>query len=61
MEKGDSPSFEMNMRFDLSYEEWAALEPWIPETRKPPRVDYSRIVGAILYAFRSGAHRHQIR
>jgi transposase len=50
----DSTSLEVIMRFDLTDEEWAALEPLIPEKRKSARVDDRRIVNAILYVLRSG-------
>ena len=42
------------MRFDLTDEEWTALEPFIPSKRKSARVDDRRIVNAILHVLRSG-------
>jgi len=37
------------MRFDLSDEEWALLEPLLPKSRKSARVDDRKIVNAIFY------------
>ncbi len=42
------------MRFDLSDEEWAVLEPLIPSSRKSARVDDRRIMNAIFYVLRTG-------
>jgi len=42
------------MRFDLSDEEWALLEPLLPKSRKSARVDDRKIVNAIFYALRTG-------
>jgi len=42
------------MRFDLSDEEWALLEPLMPEARKSARVDDRRIMNAIFYVLRTG-------
>jgi transposase len=36
------------MRFDLSDEEWALLEPLLPKSRKSGRVDDRKIMNAIL-------------
>jgi transposase len=38
------------MRFDLTDEEWALLEPLMPESRKTARVDDRKIMNAILSA-----------
>ena len=35
------------MRFDLSDEEWALLEPLLPKSRRSARVDDRKIVNAI--------------
>jgi transposase len=42
------------MRFDLSDEEWALLEPLMPEARKSVRADDRRIMNAIFYVLRTG-------
>jgi transposase len=42
------------MRFDLSDEEWALLEPLLPNSRKSARVDDRKIVNAIFYVLRTG-------
>jgi len=42
------------MRFDLSDEEWAVLEPLLPKGRKSARVDDRKIVNAIFYVLRTG-------
>lgn len=42
------------MRFDLSDDEWALLEPLLPKSRKSARVDDRRIVNAIFYVLRTG-------
>jgi transposase len=42
------------MRFDLSDEEWALLEPLLPKNRKRARVDDRKIVNAIYYVLRTG-------
>jgi transposase len=42
------------MRFDLSDEEWALLEPLMPASRKSARVDDRRIMNAIFYVLRTG-------
>ena len=42
------------MRFDLSDEEWALLEPLLPKQRKSTRVDDRRILNAIFYVLRTG-------
>jgi transposase len=42
------------MRFDLSDEEWALLEPLLPKSRKRARVDDRKIVNAIFYVLRTG-------
>jgi len=42
------------MRFDLSDEEWAVLEPLMPEARKSARADDRRIMNAIFYVLRTG-------
>jgi transposase len=42
------------MRFDLSDEEWALLEPLLPRSRKSARVDDRKIVNAIFYVLRTG-------
>jgi len=42
------------MRFDLTDEEWALLEPLLPTQRKSARVDDRRILNAIFYVLRAG-------
>jgi transposase len=42
------------MRFDLSDEEWALLEPLFPRNRNSARVDDRRILNAIFYVLRTG-------
>ena len=42
------------MRFDLSDEEWALLEPLIPKSRKTGRIDDRKITNAIFYVLRTG-------
>jgi transposase len=42
------------MRFDLSDEEWALLEPLMPTARKSARADDRRIMNAIFYVLRTG-------
>ena len=42
------------MRFDLSDEEWALLEPLMPKARKSARADDRRIMNAIFYVLRTG-------
>jgi transposase len=42
------------MRFDLSDEDWALLEPLLPKSRKSARVDDRKIVNAIFDVLRTG-------
>src|SRR5476649_381372 len=42
------------MRFDLSDDDWALLEPLLPKSRKSARVDDRKIVNAIFYVLRTG-------
>src|SRR5450631_2461563 len=42
------------MRFDLSDEDWAVLEPLLPKSRKRARVDDRKIMNAIFYVLRTG-------
>jgi len=42
------------MRFDLTDEEWALLEPLMPKIRKSARADDRRIMNAIFYVLRTG-------
>ena len=42
------------MRFDLTDEEWALLEPLMPKSRKRVRVDDRKIMNAIFYVLRTG-------
>ena len=42
------------MRFDLTDEEWALFEPFLPTQRKSARVDDRRILNAIFYVLRTG-------
>ena len=42
------------MRFDLSDDEWALLEPLMPEARKSRRADDRKIMNAIFYVLRTG-------
>jgi len=44
------------MRFDLSDEEWAVIEPLLPKGgRGPRRVDDRRVLNGIFYILRTGA------
>src|SRR5947208_8764207 len=42
------------MRFDLSDDEWAVLEPLMPKSRKSARADDRKIMNAIFYVLRTG-------
>ena len=42
------------MRFDLSDDEWALLEPLMPNCRKSARADDRKIMNAIFYVLRTG-------
>src|ERR1700675_256924 len=42
------------MRFDLSDEDWALLEPLLPKSRKSARVDDRKTIKAIFYVLRTG-------
>src|SRR6202162_3027477 len=42
------------MRFDLSDEDWAVLEPLLPKSRKRARVDDRTIMNARVYVLRTG-------
>ena len=42
------------MRFDLSDDEWALLEPLMPKARKSARADDRKIMNAIFYVLRTG-------
>jgi transposase len=42
------------MRFDLTDEEWAILEPLIPPARRSRRVDDRRIMNGIFFVLRTG-------
>ena len=42
------------MRFDLSDDEWALLEPLMPNSRKSTRADDRKIMNAIFYVLRTG-------
>ena len=42
------------MRFDLSDDEWALLEPLMPKKRKSARADDRKIMNAIFYVLRTG-------
>jgi transposase len=42
------------MRFDLSDDEWALMEPLLPKSRKSGRVDDRKIMNAIFYVLRTG-------
>ena len=42
------------MRFDLTDEEWALLDPLMPKRRKGARVDDRKIMNAIFYVLRTG-------
>jgi hypothetical protein len=44
------------MRFDLTDEEWAELEPLMPTKRKSARVDDRRVVNAILHVIHLVSH-----
>ena len=48
------------MRFDLSDEEWALLEPLLPKSRESARVDDRKIVNAIFYVLRTGMPWHDL-
>jgi transposase len=43
------------MRFDLTDQEWALLEPLMPKARKSTRADDRKILNAIFYILRTGA------
>jgi len=44
------------MRFDLSDEEWAVIQPHLPKAgRGPKRVDDRRVLNGIFYILRTGA------
>src|SRR5271163_801564 len=43
------------MRFDLSDDEWAVLEPLMPKSRISARVDDRKIMNAIFYVLRTGS------
>ncbi len=45
------------MRFDLSDDEWALLEPLMPKSRKSGRADDRKIMNAIFYVH---AHRNAV-
>jgi transposase len=42
------------MRFDLTDEEWALLDPLMPERRKGASVDDRKILNAIFYVLCTG-------
>ena len=42
------------MRFDLSDDEWAVLEPLMPKSRMSSRADDRKIMNAIFYVLRTG-------
>jgi transposase len=42
------------MRFDLSDDEWALLEPLMPTSRKSASTDDRKIMNAIFYVLRTG-------
>src|ERR1700686_3384023 len=42
------------MRFDLSDDEWALLEPLMPKSRMSARSDDRKIMNAIFYVLRTG-------
>ena len=42
------------MRFDLSDEEWAVLEPLMPRSRMSARADDRKVMNAIFYVLRTG-------
>jgi transposase len=42
------------MRFDLSDDEWALLEPLMPGNRKSGRADDRKIMNTIFYVLRTG-------
>ncbi len=48
------------MRFDLTDEEWAHLEPLMPKARKSARADDRRIMNAIFYVLRTGMPRRDL-
>ena len=43
------------MRFDLTDDEWALLEPLLPSKRKSARQDDRRVLNGIFYILRTGA------
>ena len=43
------------MRFDLTDEEWAMLEPLLPRARRSARVHDRKVLNAIFYILRTGA------
>src|SRR6188472_3464156 len=42
------------MRFDLSDDEWALLDPLMPKSRKSARADDRKIMDAIFFVLRTG-------
>jgi transposase len=48
------PAWRWIMRFDLSDDEWALLEPLMPQSRKSARIDDRKIMNAIFYVLRTG-------
>ena len=42
------------MRFDLSDDEWALLEPLMPKSRKSARTDDRKVMNAIFYVLCTG-------
>ncbi len=48
------------MRFDLSDDEWALLEPLMPRSRKSARADDRKIMNAIFYVLRTGMPWHDL-
>ena len=46
----------MRRRFDLTDEEWAIIQPLLPQkSRGVPRVDDRRVINGILWRFRTGS------
>ena len=43
------------MKFDLTDEEWALIEPVLPKRRMHDRVDDRKVINAIFYVLRTGS------
>jgi transposase len=43
------------MRYELTYHEWAAIKPMLPNTRGLPRADDRCVLSGIFWVLQSGA------